>query len=148
MVVNKSTVPVGACGRLKKIIRDNSKNKQISFDIASNPEFLKEGSAVQDFMRPNRVVIGAENEKAFDPVAMDEAKKIFLSKIEYCSNSYETAKDSDAIVFLTEWNEFREIDFVKIKKLLKNKLVFDLRNIFEPGKIKKLGFKYVGVGRS
>ncbi|MFH1287594.1 MAG: UDP-glucose/GDP-mannose dehydrogenase family protein [bacterium] len=321
VVVNKSTVPIGTCRRLEKITRDNLKNKHTSFDIVSNPEFLKEGSAIQDFMRPNRIVIGTETEKAlkimkdiynslflstgayfvatnletaemikyasntflaakvsfineisrlcelvgadvkivsrgmglderigskflhagpgyggscfpkdiagldflakqagydfkiakavmevnknqklwmarkieekmgnmknkiigilglsfkpntddmrdapaiviinellkngatikaFDPVAMDEAKKIFSSRIKYCDNIYETAKNSDAIVFLTEWNEFREIDFIRLKKLLKNKLIFDLRNIFEPDKIKKMGFEYIGVGR-
>ncbi|MEW6088279.1 MAG: UDP-glucose/GDP-mannose dehydrogenase family protein [bacterium] len=322
VIVNKSTVPVGTCRRLAEIIGCNLKNKHTSFDIVSNPEFLKEGSAVQDFMRPNRVIVGTESRKAlrimkdiydslflstgayfvatnletaemikyasnaflaakvsfineiaclcelvgadvkvvsrgmglderigskflhagpgyggscfpkdisgleflakqvgynfkiakavmevnrthklwmiqkivektkgvknktigilglsfkpntddmreapavviinellkkgakikaFDPVAMNEAKKIFSSGIEFCVNSYDTAKNSDALVFLTEWNEFREIDFMKLKKLLKTRLIFDLRNIFEPEKIRKLGFEYVGVGRA
>ncbi|RLB26313.1 MAG: UDP-glucose 6-dehydrogenase, partial [Deltaproteobacteria bacterium] len=63
VVVTKSTVPVGTAKKIKEIIRE-SQERDIPFDVVSNPEFLREGSAVEDFMRPNRVVIGADSEQA------------------------------------------------------------------------------------
>jgi len=320
VIVTKSTVPVGTGFKIKEIIRKNI-NGSIEFDIASNPEFLREGSAVEDFMRPNRVVIGAEtpqaiaimkdlyrplylletpfvitnittaelikyatnsflatkisfineisalcevvgadvnvvakamgldgrigakflhagvgfggscfpkdtralvkiaeekgvnleivkaainaNErqknriiekiiksfdnnlkgkiigilglsfkpntddireapsisiiqsmiksgasvKAYDPAAMHNAKAL-LPQVKYCSDAYSVAKDADALVVVTEWNQFRNLDFEKIKSLMKGNFLFDLRNIYEPSKMKDLGFKYYGVGRS
>jgi UDPglucose 6-dehydrogenase len=125
----------------------NVKNKTIGIlglSFKPNTDDMRDAPAIVII---NELLKKGAKVKAFDPIAMEEAKKIFSSKIEFCDNSYSVAQNSDAIVFLTEWNEFREIDFVKIKKLLKNKLVFDLRNMFEPEKIKKLGFEYFGVGR-
>ncbi len=84
--------------------------------------------------------------KAFDPVAMDEAKHI-LPDIEYASNEYDALKDADALVIITEWNQFRALDMNKVKTLLKSPKIADLRNIYEPKDMKELGFEYVGVGR-
>ncbi len=318
VIVTKSTVPVGTGERLRKIISKNLK-ETVDFDIVSNPEFLREGAGIEDFMRPNRVVIGASsaqavailkdlyrplylietpfvitdvktaelikyasnaflatkvsfineianlcetigadvqivaktmgldrrigpkflhagpgyggscfpkdtlallqiaknsnvalgiieavikaNEKqkekavkkikdtmsplkgkticmlglsfkpntndlrdapslyiinkllkagarikAHDPVAMKDAKKIF-PKITYCRDAYDAAKGTDAVVIVTEWNQFRNLDFNKIKKLAKGTFFFDLRNIYKPDKIRELGFKYYSVGR-
>jgi UDPglucose 6-dehydrogenase len=319
VIVTKSTVPVGTGFKIKEIIRKNI-NGSIEFDIASNPEFLREGSAVEDFVRPNRVVIGAEspqaiaimkdlyrplylletpfvitnittaelikyatnsflatkisfineisalcevvgadvnvvakamgldgrigakflhagvgfggscfpkdtralvkiaeekgvnleivkaainaNErqknriiekiiksfnnnlkgeiigilglsfkpntddireapsisiiqslikagaeiKAYDPAAMNNAKDL-LPQVKYCSDAYSVAEDASALVVVTEWNQFRNLDFERIKSLMKGNLLFDLRNIYEPSKMKNLGFKYYGVGR-
>jgi UDPglucose 6-dehydrogenase len=320
VIVMKSTVPVGTCAQLRKIISKKLKEK-VDFDIVSNPEFLREGSAIEDFMRPNRVVIGAKSQqavailkdlyrplylietpfvitnietaelikyasnsflatkisfineisrlcetvgadvhmvakgmgldkrigpkflhpgpgfggsclpkdtralltiaenngielgvvksavdanelqekhmvekiktglgkvkgktiavlglsfkpntndmreasavyiirnlikekaviKAFDPVAMDDARLIFNKKIKYAKGLYDCVKGADAVVIVTEWNEFRHLDLSKIKKILKAPYFFDLRNIYEPDKMKKLGFKYFCVGRS
>ena len=85
--------------------------------------------------------------KVFDPVAMEEAKKI-LNNIEYCKDAYTVAKDSDALVILTEWNEFRQLDLGKIKEMLKSPVVIDTRNIYEPERMKRLGFIYVSIGRT
>ncbi len=88
------------------------------------------------------------NIKAYDPEAMENAKKIFKDvSITYCDNSYEVAKDSDAIVIVTEWNEFKYIDLFKIKDLMRDNVIIDGRNIFDRKKIEKLGFKYKAVGR-
>ncbi len=84
--------------------------------------------------------------KAFDPVAMEEAKH-YLPDIEYASDEYDAIKDADALVFLTEWNQFRALDMEKVKSLLKSPNIADLRNIYEPSEMRKLGFEYVGVGR-
>lgn len=84
--------------------------------------------------------------KAFDPVAMKEARKIF-DDIEYCEDVYEASRESDALVILTEWNEFRYLDLAKIKELLRSPIIVDTRNIYEPDRMKRLGFKYTCVGR-
>lgn len=84
--------------------------------------------------------------KAFDPVAMEEAKHL-LSDIEYATDEYDAIKDADALVFMTEWNQFRALDMEKVKSLLKSPKIADLRNIYEPQHMRELGFEYVGVGR-
>ncbi|RMD94716.1 MAG: UDP-glucose/GDP-mannose dehydrogenase family protein [Calditrichaeota bacterium] len=84
--------------------------------------------------------------KAFDPAAMEEARKI-LPAVIYCHDTYEVAKDSDALIFLTEWNQFRSLDLDKIKNLMKTPVIIDLRNIYDPKKMREKGFKYTCVGR-
>jgi UDPglucose 6-dehydrogenase len=318
VIVIKSTVPVGTARRLKKLIQDHQA-QPIPFDIVSNPEFQREGSAIEDFMRPDRVTIGAESEqaiaimkdiysalylietpfvitgletaemikyaanaflatkvsfineianlcermgadvhhvakamgldgrigkkflhpgpgyggscfpkdtralsrmaqekgysfkildsvirvneeqkkrmvgkiqekvgelrgktvgilglsfkpntddiresssiviirdllavgakvKAFDPAAMDEAKAI-LPEVAYGKDPYDVAKGSDALVLATEWNQFRRLDLQRIKTLLRTPIFIDLRNVYDPDQMKRLGFNYCGVGR-
>ncbi|RJQ24045.1 MAG: UDP-glucose/GDP-mannose dehydrogenase family protein [Nitrospiraceae bacterium] len=318
VIVTKSTVPVGTGEKIRKIISRNLK-ESVDFDVVSNPEFLREGAGIEDFMRPNRVVIGAssaqavaimkdlyrplylietpivitdvktaelikyasnaflatkisyineianlcenvgadvqvvakgmgldrrigpkflhagpgyggscfpkdtlallqigkensvdmgiieavikanENQKAkaadkiigalgkakgktvcilglsfkpntndlrdapslyiitkllkagakvraYDPVAVDDAQKI-LPKITYCKDVYEAAKGSDAVVIVTEWNQFRNLDLLRIKKLVHGELFFDLRNIYEADRVRKMGFQYYSIGR-
>jgi UDPglucose 6-dehydrogenase len=318
VIVIKSTVPVGTARRLKKLIQEQQ-SQSIPFDIVSNPEFQREGSAIEDFMRPDRVTIGAESEqaiaimkdiysalylietpfvitgletaemikyaanaflatkvsfineianlcermgadvhhvaramgldgrigkkflhpgpgyggscfpkdtralsrmaqekgysfkildsvirvneeqkkrmvgkiqekvgdlrgktigilglsfkpntndiresssmviigdllamgakvKAFDPVAMDEATAV-LPEVEYGRDPYDVAKGSDALVLVTEWNQFRRLDLQRIKTLLKSPIFIDLRNVYDPDQMKRLGFNYCGVGR-
>jgi len=84
--------------------------------------------------------------QVFDPQAMEKAKKV-LKGVKFCKDSYEAAKGADCLVVVTEWNEFKELDFKKIKKMLKQPLVIDGRNIYDPAVMKKLGFKYICVGR-
>jgi UDPglucose 6-dehydrogenase len=318
VIVIKSTVPVGTARRLKKLIQDHQ-TQPIPFDMVSNPEFQREGSAIEDFMRPDRVTIGAESEqaiaimkdiysalylietpfvitgletaemikyaanaflatkvsfinevanlcermgadvhhvakamgldgrigkkflhpgpgyggscfpkdtralsrmaqekgysfrildsvirvneeqkkrmvekiqekvgdlrgktigilglsfkpntndiresssiviigdllamgakvKAFDPAAIDEAKTV-LPEVEYGSDPYDVAKGSDALVLVTEWNQFRRLDLQRIKALLKTPIFIDLRNVYDPDQMKRLGFNYCCVGR-
>ncbi|OQX53999.1 MAG: UDP-glucose 6-dehydrogenase [Candidatus Omnitrophica bacterium 4484_213] len=85
--------------------------------------------------------------KAYDPAAMKKARKIFKDKIIYSSNLYETAKGSDALIILTEWDEFKKMNLERIRKLLKVKIIIDGRNMFEPQKMSILGFKYICIGR-
>jgi len=85
--------------------------------------------------------------KVFDPEAMGNIKKIFGEKIEYAKNPYEAAKEADQLIILTEWNEFKQIDLKKLKKILKKPVIFDGRNIYDPLILKNLGFKYFSVGR-
>ena len=84
--------------------------------------------------------------RAFDPQAMATAAKL-LPKVKLCRDPYEVARGADCLAILTEWNEFRELDFKRIKRLLRQPLVVDGRNIYEPERMRKLGFRYFGIGR-
>jgi UDPglucose 6-dehydrogenase len=110
--------------------------KQNTDDIRKSPSIdiiqllLKEGAYI----------------RCFDPLAMENTKKI-LPNLTYCQDEYETAEHCDALVIATEWNQFRNLDLLKIKKLLKSPILLDLRNLYEPSQVKSLGFIYEGVGR-
>jgi UDPglucose 6-dehydrogenase len=84
--------------------------------------------------------------KAYDPKAMEHAKDL-LPDVDFCKNAYDAVKDCDALVIVTEWPEFKDLSLTKIKKLLKHPIVIDARNMFDPKKMKKIGFKYTSVGR-
>jgi len=318
VIATKSTVPVGTGLLLQKVIT-SAQSKKIAFDVVSNPEFLREGSAIEDFMRPNRIVIGSDSERAnavmkdlyrplylietpfvitdfptaemikyasnaflstkisfineiatlcervgadvqtvargmgldqrigskflhagpgfggscfpkdlaalvqmgesagypmqiagaaaavnaqqrgrmvgkikealgglrgatvgllglsfkpntndlreapalsiahelmdqgatvraYDPAALEEASRV-LGGIIPCQNTYETAKGADALVLVTEWNEFRNLDFIKLKSLMRRPILVDLRNVYESSRVTQFGFRHVSVGR-
>lgn len=84
--------------------------------------------------------------RAYDPVAMENARTV-LPDIRYCEDAYETVEGADALIIVTEWNQFRNLDLKRIKTLLRAPFFFDLRNIYEPEKMRKLGFDYYCVGR-
>lgn len=318
IVINKSTVPVGSGDMVAKIIQKNLK-KRVKFDVISNPEFLREGSAINDFMYPDRIVIGADNKipakiikrlyeplnrpiiitdiksaelikyasnsflatkisfvnelanlcektganiedvargmgldsrigdkflkagigyggscfpkdtiglvkiaanfgynfkivkatidvnnnqkklflekikkfykndlknkkfaiwgvafkpntddireapsiylikklikenvtlNVYDPAALNNLKKIFKTKLNYFENPYDVLNNCNALIILTEWNEFIQIDLKKVKKRLNEPVIFDARNIYETDYLKKLGFKYISIGRA
>jgi len=84
--------------------------------------------------------------KVYDPQAMEKAKKV-LKNIKFCMDSYAVAKNSECLVILTEWDEFKKLDLKRLRELLKHPIVIDGRNIYEPEEMKKLGFIYKGVGR-
>ncbi len=85
--------------------------------------------------------------KAFDPVAMKRARET-LSDVTYCEDAYELAKDSDALVIVTDWNEFKHLDMARIKTSMAQPILMDGRNIYEPEKMEELGFMYRGIGRA
>jgi UDPglucose 6-dehydrogenase len=321
VIVTKSTVPVGTSQRIKELIEERQE-RRVRFDVVSNPEFLREGSAIEDFMRPNRVVIGANSEhaaaivkdiyrplylletpfvittpetaelikyasnaflatkisfinemanlcervgadvydvarsmgldrrigpkflhagpgfggscfpkdllalmklgqkhglpmriasaasevnqvqkkllvqktqtlldgadgkvvgvlglafkpntddvrespaificrelaqagvkvQAYDPVATPNAKEALgQTEVEFCETAYDAASAADVLVIATEWNEFRNIDLSKVKSLMRNPIILDSRNIFEPEKVREMGFTYSSTGRS
>jgi len=84
---------------------------------------------------------------AYDPVAMENAKQLTPKGVEFAENPYQAAQNSDAVVVVTEWNEFRQLDFVHLARGMKSRVLFDGRNIYEPNEVKKLGYMYYGVGR-
>ncbi|MDD4953414.1 MAG: UDP-glucose/GDP-mannose dehydrogenase family protein [Candidatus Omnitrophica bacterium] len=84
--------------------------------------------------------------RAYDPEAMQKAKEL-LTGVTLCKNPYEVCKGSECLLIVTEWKEFQEMDLCRIKKMLKRHLIIDGRNIFDPQKLRKMGFTYIGIGR-
>ena len=83
---------------------------------------------------------------AFDPAGMEEAWRV-LDDIVWCRDSYDAMAGADALVILTEWNEFRALDLERVRSALKTPLIVDLRNIYDPAEVAAAGFRYVSVGR-
>ena len=134
--------------KIKKFFKNDLKGKRFALwglafkpntdDIREAPalyiidELLKEGAQVS----------------AFDPEAINNVRALLGNKIEFAENQYDCLQDADALIIATEWNEFRTPNFLKIVTALKNKVIFDGRNLFETNAIKELGFYYESVGRA
>jgi UDPglucose 6-dehydrogenase len=150
---------------LKAVENVNTRQKSILFNKVKNHfngdlkgrKFALWGLAFKpktDDMReaPSLVIIekmletGAEV-TAYDPVAMDEARRILGDKMTLAKDEYEACIDADALLLVTEWPEFRIPNFKVLGKLLKNKLIFDGRNIYDPAELEELSFSYYPVGR-
>jgi UDPglucose 6-dehydrogenase len=85
--------------------------------------------------------------KAHDPVAMPRAKALLDGKLDFVETNYDALKGADALLIVTEWNEFRRPDFERMKSLMKKPVIFDGRNIYDPKEMKEKGFIYFGIGR-
>lgn len=84
--------------------------------------------------------------RAYDPEAVAKAKTV-LSKVTFCRDAYHACQGADCLLLVTDWDEFKELDFLRLKRLLKRPLVVDGRNIYDPGMLQRLGISYVGMGR-
>lgn len=84
---------------------------------------------------------------SYDQEAANNIKKIFAGRISYSKDPYQAVSKADSLIIVTEWNEFKQIDLNKVKKLMNNPTIFDGRNIYEPSDLKKLGFRYYSIGR-
>ena len=133
--------------KIIEAFNNNCQNKKISIlGLSFKPE--------TDDMRdsPSLDIIPILKEKGFDisvfdPVAMDEAKKL-LKNIEFSNNIEECLQDSDGLVILTEWNEFRGLSATRLKKVMKGNILIDLRNSLNPDSFKKSGFNLIQLGRT
>ena len=96
---------------------------------------------------PELQVKGAANVRAYDPQGMKEATNLFQN-VEFCSGPYEAMDDADALIILTEWNEFRSLDIGRVRSLLRSPVIVDLRNIYDPIHMKDAGFVYFSIGRA
>ena len=94
----------------------------------------------------NKLVEHGAKINAYDPQAMETAKNIFKDTINYANSSYSAFEGADALILLTEWNEFRRPDFDKIKTEIKDKVIFDGRNQYNREKLTYLGIKYICMG--
>jgi len=94
-----------------------------------------------------RLLAAGATVRAHDPEALKEARHVFGDRIEYSSNQYDILANADALVIITDWNEYRNPDFERIKSGLKNPLVIDGRNLYKPGRMATAGFRYIPLGR-
>ncbi|HEV8508601.1 MAG TPA: UDP-glucose/GDP-mannose dehydrogenase family protein [Chitinophagaceae bacterium] len=133
--------------RIKKYFKDDLKNKKITLwglAFKPNTDDIREAPAlaiIMELLKEGAVVT------AFDPEAMGNVKKILGDKIVFADSQYEAIKDCDALIVATEWNEFRTPDFDRMVSLMKNKVIFDGRNVYEPRMMRDLGFHYESIGR-
>jgi len=86
--------------------------------------------------------------RAYDPEALDNTRRLLGESITYCDDAYHACRDADALLVLTEWNEFRRPDFERIRSLLKQPVIFDGRNVYQPRSLARLGFEYFPIGRA
>ena len=93
------------------------------------------------------LLLGGARVRAYDPKAEASARRAFGDRIELCARAYEAVKGADALAVVTEWNEFREPDFPRIRALMRHPAIFDGRNIYNPRALRELGFHYEGIGR-
>jgi UDPglucose 6-dehydrogenase len=85
--------------------------------------------------------------RAYDPVAVDNARPMLPTSVAYVDSPYEAAKDADAVVLVTEWNEFKYLNLERLRGTLRRRIVFDGRNVWEPERMRRLGFEYYSIGR-
>jgi UDPglucose 6-dehydrogenase len=133
--------------KVSGFFKNKLKGKRIAvwgLSFKPNTDDMREAPAItiiKELVKKGAVV------QAYDPVAMTEAKRHFGESIKYCKNDYDALKGADALVVITEWHEFRNPDFEKIKKLMHSHVIFDGRNIFDPMTVRGNGFKYFSIGR-
>jgi len=131
---------------LQKIL-DNAKGKKVAMwglSFKPNTDDIREAPAVyliQDLLQKGFEIT------AFDPEGMPKTKAVFKDQIKFVDDPYDCVEEADILVVVTEWNEFKQIDLAKVKKLMKEPLIVDGRNIYHPEKARELGFTYFGVGR-
>jgi UDPglucose 6-dehydrogenase len=94
-----------------------------------------------------RLVEGGSRVRVYDPVAMENARQALPESVHYCPSSYEAAEGADAAVIVTEWNEFKHLNLERLRQVMRRPLVFDGRNIYEPERMRRLGFEYHSIGR-
>ena len=134
--------------KIKKYFKDNLKGKHFALwglAFKPNTDDIREAPAL--YMIDALVAEGATL-SVFDPEAMNNVKQLIGDKVTYAESQYEALEGADALIIATEWNEFRTPNFLKIVTSLKNKVIFDGRNLFDIAAIRELGFYYESIGRS
>jgi UDPglucose 6-dehydrogenase len=115
----------------------------LGLSFKPNTDDMREAPAVDI----GKVLLAAGAEvRAYDPAAI-ERSRILLPDVQYLGDAYEVADGADALVLVTEWNEFRQLDMARIKQLMRRPVMVDGRNIYDPAAMRGLGFTYRGIGR-
>jgi len=133
--------------KIKAFFNDDLKGKKIAIwglAFKPNTDDIREAPALSII---NALLDAGAVITAYDPEAMTNVKEILTGKINFAEHQYDALQDADALVIATEWSEFRTPDFNKMITLLKNKVIFDGRNLFDLNKMEELGFHYESVGR-
>jgi UDPglucose 6-dehydrogenase len=134
-------------GKMVKFFNNKLKNRLIGiWGLSFKPKTddIREASAI---VLIEKLLEAGARIRAYDPAAINETRKLLGNKIEYSTDPYEALIDVDAVALMTEWAEFHLPDFNRMAELMKGKVIFDGRNIYEPGELRKLGFTYFGIGR-
>jgi UDPglucose 6-dehydrogenase len=111
--------------------KPNTDDMRDSPSLVILPELIESGASV----------------RAFDPAGMEMAKPMLPEAITYCDNAYHTCEGADALILMTEWNQFRNLDWARVQEAMRGNVVVDLRNIYKPERMSDLDLKYVSVGR-
>lgn len=132
--------------KLKNVLGQDLKDKTVTlWGLAFKPNTDDIRSApsldIIKMLKEEKAII-----RAYDPVAMDNARMLEPDVI-YCQDPYQSAEGADAIILVTEWQEFRYLDLIRIKEKVRRPIVIDGRNLFDPCRLKSLGFTYLGVGK-
>ena len=133
--------------KMTKFFNNSLKNKTIGiWGLSFKPKTddIREASSL---VLIEKLLHAGAKIKAYDPAAINETKKLLGNKIEYTSDQYEALLNVDAFVLMTEWSEFHLPDFSRMAGLMKGKVIFDGRNIYDPAQLRKMGFTYFGIGR-
>jgi UDPglucose 6-dehydrogenase len=133
--------------RIKEYFKGDLKGKTIAvWGLAFKPhtDDIREAPAlynIEALLKEGAVL------KVHDPEGMENVKKVIGSKVKYCETPYDAAQDADAVFIATEWPEFRTPDFEKLSSILKNKVIFDGRNLYDLTSMKEMGYSYYSIGR-
>ncbi len=133
--------------KMTKFFNDNLKNKIFGiWGLSFKPKTddIRESSSI---ILIEKLLAAGASVRAYDPAAINETKKLLGNQIEYTSDPYEALINADAVALMTEWSEFHLPDFNRMSELMKGKVIFDGRNIYDPAQLRKLGFTYFGIGR-
>lgn len=136
----------GIVDKAKKLLGGSLKGKRVGVLGLSFKPDTDDMRDAPSIVIINKLKEGGAAVKAYDPIAMDNAKKV-LPRVSFHNDLYAAAKDCDIVIIMTEWNEFRELDLSLIKKGMRQPILLDGRNIYDPKALRKLGFVYQGVGR-
>jgi UDPglucose 6-dehydrogenase len=134
-------------GKMSKHFKNSFKNRIIGiWGLSFKPKTddIREASSL---ILIEKLLEAGAAVKAYDPAAMSETRKLLGDRIEYTADPYEAVINTDAVALMTEWSEFHLPDFTRMSELMKERVIFDGRNIYDPDQIRKLGFTYYGIGR-
>jgi len=137
-----------AIERVQEAIGENFDGKTVAvLGLSFKPETddMRDSSSIP---LVTALVEGGANVKAFDPVAMENARGMLPEAVQYCDDSYDAAEGADAMIIVTEWNQFRSLDMERVRSSLRQPVVIDLRNLYDPKRMKDKGFRYSSIGRA
>jgi len=137
-------------GRLVEIIRkvlgplDDKTVAVLGLAFKPNTDDMREAKSLDVVAQ---LTASGASVKAYDPVAVDNARALLPTSVIYSASPYEAAQDADAVVLVTEWNEFKYLNLERLRGVLRRRIIFDGRNIWEPERMRRLGFEYYSIGR-